>query len=102
MDANRSLGYINFDGLGGESNEIEIRIPGDRLGELQRGQYVLLDSRRAGSPLLYLARIVRGPFFVPDAVGKDSAYARASILQADTVKFRPDFHGVCKIGRAHV
>lgn len=95
MDSNKPLGYINFDGIGGESNEIEIRIPGDRLEGLQRGQYILLNSHRSKTSVLYLARIIRGPFFVPDAVSKDSAYARASVLQADTVKFRPDFHGVC-------
>ncbi len=91
----KPLGYINFDGLGGENNEVEIRIPGDRLDALRRGQYVMLESNATGLSALYLARIIRGPFFVPDAVSRDSAYARASVLQADTVKFRPDFHGVC-------
>lgn len=91
----KPIGYINFDGIGGDNNEVEIRVPSDRLDELRRGQYVMLQSHSTGQPVLYLARIVRGPFFVPDAVSKDSAYARAAVLQADTVKFRPDFHGVC-------
>ncbi len=95
IDIEKPLGYINFDGLGGENNEVEIRVPGDRLDSLKRGQYVMLESNATGSSTLYLARIVRGPFFVPDAVSRDSAYARAAVLQADAVKFRPDFHGVC-------
>lgn len=94
-DNTKPIGYINFDGIGGENNEVEIRVPSDRLDELRRGQYVMLESQSTGQSVLYLARIVRGPFFVPDAVSRDSAYARAAVLQADTVKFRPDFHGVC-------
>ena len=94
-DIAKPIGYINFDGIGGDNNEVEIRVPSDRLDELRRGQYVMLQSHSTGQPVLYLARIVRGPFFGPAAVSRDSAYARAAVLQADTVKFRPDFHGVC-------
>jgi DNA helicase HerA-like ATPase len=92
----KPIGYINFDGAPGGNNEVEIVIPYDRLGKMRRGQYVLLSSSATGSERYYLARIIRGPFYVPDAVSKDSAFARASILQADEVKFRPDYHGVCK------
>lgn len=91
----RPLGYINFDGVTGENGEVEIRVPNDRLDQLRRGQYVLLESRATGTARRYLARIVRGPFYVPDAVSKDSAFARAAVLQADQVKFRPEYHGVC-------
>jgi len=95
VEQDKPIGFINFDGVGGENNEVEIRVPADRLEVLRRGQYVMLESQATGSSILYLARIVRGPFFVPDAVARDSAYARAAVLQAGTVKFRPDFHGVC-------
>lgn len=92
----KPIGYINFDGAPGGNNEVEIVIPYDRLGKMRRGQYVLLSSSATGGERYYLARIIRGPFYVPDAVSKDSAFARASILQADEVTFRPDYHGVCK------
>jgi DNA helicase HerA-like ATPase len=92
----KPIGYINFDGAPGDNNEVEIVVPYDRLGVMRRGQYVLLSSTATGAPRHYLARIIRGPFYVPDAVSKDSAFARAAILQADEVKFRPDYHGVCK------
>lgn len=95
MGENKSIGYVNFDGTGTDSTEIEIRVPKDRIGEIRRGQYVRIESKFDGSGRNFFARISRGPFFVPDAVSKDSAYARAAILQADTVKFRPDFHAVC-------
>jgi DNA helicase HerA-like ATPase len=94
-ETSKSLGYVNFDGTGTESTEVEIRVPKDRINEIRRGQYVRIQSKFDGNARNFFARISRGPFFVPDAVSKDSAYARAAILQADTVKFRPDFHGVC-------
>lgn len=94
---NKPIGYINFDGAPGANNEVEIIVPYDRLNDMRRGQYVLLNSSAtAGKERHYLARIIRGPFYIPDAVSKDSAFARAAILQADEVKFRPDYHGVCK------
>ncbi|MBW3001866.1 ATP-binding protein [Candidatus Woesearchaeota archaeon] len=89
------IGFINFDGVTGENNEIEIRIPNKKLSNIRRGQYVLLQSDVSNDSRLYLSRIIKGPFFQPDAVSKDSAFARAAILEADKVKFRPDFHGVC-------
>ncbi|GAB4271280.1 ATP-binding protein [Thermincola ferriacetica] len=95
MVKKQPIGYINFDGSPGENNIVEIRVPGDRLEKIRRGQYVLLESKSTGSLRVYLARVVKGPFYVPDAVSRDSAYARASILQGDEISFRPDFHGVC-------
>ncbi|RLJ08503.1 MAG: hypothetical protein DRP13_02335 [Candidatus Aenigmatarchaeota archaeon] len=92
----KPLGFINFDGITGETNEVEIIIPKDRLDLLRRGQYIRIESSSCGEIRNYLARIVRGPFYVPDAVKKDSAFSRAAILHADEVKFRPDYHGVCK------
>jgi DNA helicase HerA-like ATPase len=91
----QAIGFINFDSGGAESTEIEIRVPKDRIKEIRRGQYVRIESVSASASTNFFARVSRGPFFVPDAVSKDSAYARAAILQADTVKFSPDYHAVC-------
>lgn len=90
------LGFINFDGVTGENNEVEVIVPKNRLDLMRRGQYIRIESTSTGQMRNYLARIVRGPFYVPDAVSKDSAFSRAAILYADEVKFKPDFHGVCK------
>ena len=91
----KALGFVNFDGISGENRLIEIRIPKKNLSAIKNGQYVIVDSKSVDKDVVFLARIVRGPFFVPDAVSKESAFARAAILYADTVKFRPDYHGVC-------
>src|SRR4030095_1441538 len=95
METVKPIGYVNFDSTSSQNNEVEIRVPGDRLAALRRGGYVIIQSRPGDTEEKYLARIVKGPFYVPDAVSRDSAFARASVLQADTVKFRPDFHAAC-------
>jgi len=89
------LGFVNFDDIRGQNNEIELRIPFDEIKRIQRGQYVLIGS--AGVERPYLGRVISGPFYTPDAVSKDSAFARTSILLANEVPFLPDFHGVCRV-----
>jgi len=92
-----NIGFVNFDGDSGDNNEVEIRIPNDKLKKVQRGIYVDLDSPAQFGGKSYLGRFIAGPFFQPDAISKDSAFARASVLEADKVKLRPDYHGVGKV-----
>jgi len=88
-----ATGFVNFDSSGGTNNEIEIRIPFDKLPHVARGKYLTIES---GNPdELFLARLTRGPFYTPDAVSRDSAFARASIVQAGDIDFIPDYHGIC-------
>jgi len=90
---NNVLGYVNFDSGFTANNEVEIRIPFDRINQLLRGKYVIIKSDNEND--YFLARLTRGPFFTPDAVSRDSAFARASIVQADNIDFIPDYHGIC-------
>ena len=92
FDKKEALGFVNFDSGVGSNNEVEIRIPFDKLKELSRGKYVIIPHDSEG--YYYLARITRGPFFTPDAVSRDSAFARASIVQAGDIAFIPDYHGI--------
>lgn len=89
----RPIGFVNFDDLRGKNNELEIRIPNQDIDRVKRGQYVLVGD----SDQPYLGRIIQGPFYTPDAVSKESAFARTSILMANEVPFLPDFHGVCRV-----
>jgi DNA helicase HerA-like ATPase len=88
-----ALGYVNFDSGATANNEVEIRIPFDKINQLVRGKYVIIKSDQPDD--YFLARLTRGPFFTPDAVSRDSAFARASIVQADSIDFIPDYHGIC-------
>jgi hypothetical protein len=92
LNIKEALGFVNFDSGVGSNNEVEIRIPFNKLKELSRGKYVIIPQDTDG--YYYLARITRGPFFTPDAVSRDSAFARASIVQAGDIAFIPDYHGI--------
>lgn len=91
-DKKTAIGFVNFDSGVGSNNEVEIRIPFDKLKELSRGKYVIIPHDTDG--YFYLARLTRGPFFTPDAVSRDSAFAKASIVQAGDIAFIPDYHGI--------
>ncbi|MHB8560354.1 MAG: ATP-binding protein [Thermoplasmataceae archaeon] len=95
MTESDPIGYVNFDSTSSSSNELEIRVPAEHLQGIRRGQYIRIASSINGQKVNFFSRISRGPFFVPDAVSKDSAFARAAILHAGEIKFRPDFHGLC-------
>lgn len=88
----KAIGFVNFDSSGGSNNEVEVRVPFNKLFQLARGKYVIIEARDND---YYLARITKGPFYTPDAVSKDSAFAKASIVQAETISFIPDYHGIC-------
>ncbi|MCC6865194.1 MAG: ATP-binding protein [Ignavibacteria bacterium] len=87
-----AIGFVNFDTTGGSNIEVEIRVPFDKLLQLARGKYVIIEAQGDD---YYLARITKGPFYTPDAVSRDSAFAKASIVQAETISFIPDYHGIC-------
>lgn len=93
FDKKTVIGFVNFDTATGVNNEVEIRIPYNRLKQLTRGKYVIITS--CFEHEYYLARLTRGPFYTPDAVSRDSAFARASIVQAEAIEFIPDYHGIC-------
>lgn len=92
LDKRFALGFVNFDSTVNSNNEVEIRVPYDKLKELSRGKYVIIPHDSEG--FYYLARITRGPFFTPDAVSRDSAFSRAAIVQASDIAFIPDYHGI--------
>lgn len=88
-----AIGFVNFDSGTTLNNEVEVRIPYEKLGDLLRGKYVIIPHDNNDN--FYLARLTRGPFYTPDAVSRDSAFARVSIVQAGNIEFLPDYHGIC-------
>ncbi len=93
LDKKNAIGFINFDSGSGNNNEVEIRIPFDKIKELLRGKYIIIPDENDDQ--FYLARLTKGPFYTPDAVSRDSAFARASIIQAGEIDFVPDYHAIC-------
>lgn len=90
-----AIGYVNFDSQSTDSNEVEIMVPQSRIHDIRRGQYVRIKSDSPGETRTFFAMISKGLFFEPDAVSKDSAFAKAAVLHAGSVKFRPDYHAKC-------
>ena len=91
------LGFVNFDSGSADSNEVEIMVPHSCMRSIKRGQYVRIESPSEEETRNFFARVSKGPFFHPDAVSKDSAFARASVLHAGSVRFKPDYHGICSV-----
>ena len=88
------VGYVNFDSGASGAGKIPIMVPFESLKMVHRGQYVKIIQSSDG--IEFLARISKGPFFETDAVSKDSAFARVSILQASNPKIMaPEYHGTC-------
>jgi len=86
------IGFVNFDSSSGSNNEVEVRVPFEKIINIARGKYIIIEAKDSD---YYLARITKGPFYTPDAVSRDSAFAKASIVQAETISFIPDYHGIC-------
>ena len=94
----KPLGYVNFDpSRSGSTDEVQVMIPYDMLRGVRLGQYVKIESYSNEAEKKFFGVITGGPFYEPDAVSKDSALARASILQAGSVRFTPDYHAVCSV-----
>ena len=94
-----ALGYVNFDSSTADSGEVEIIVPHESMHRVRRGQYVRIESGSSEGRRDFFARISKGPFFTPDSVSKDSAFARVSVLNAGSVNFKPDYHASC---HAHI
>ena len=94
----KPLGYVNFDpSRSGSTEELQVMIPYGMLRSVRLGQYVKIESYSDEAEKKFFGVITGGPFYEPDAVSKDSALARASILQAGSVSFTPDYHAVCSV-----
>lgn len=45
----------------------------------------------------FIGRVVEGPFFIPEEVGRDSAIAQAPILRGDTVPIIPKYYALDRV-----
>ena len=91
------VGFVNFDQSASNSTEVQIMVPHESIRNIKLGQYVKIESDLSGSKKTFIGVITKGPFYEPDAISKDSALARVSILQAGAVRFRPDYHAICSV-----
>lgn len=90
------LGYVHFDRSGVGNNRVEILVARDKIGDLVRNKYVKITNPDGSEDKArhFLGRIVEGPFFNPEEVGRDSALAQTSILKGASFPSIPNYYAV--------
>lgn len=84
------LGFVNFDGNGGDNNTSDALVAEDKRKHFRRDVYVGIDDEEQGRE--FLGRVVEGPFYSPHEVGMDSAITRTTVLHPERTKFRPTYY----------
>lgn len=89
------LGHIHFDSGTGKNDLSELLALRERSEAVFRNKYVhMKNSDATGS---FLGRIVEGPFFIPEEVGRDSAFAQTAILRGEEFKTIPNYYTMARI-----
>jgi DNA helicase HerA-like ATPase len=89
------LGHIHFDSGSGKSDLSELLAMRERSDAVFRNKYVHM--RNAENANSFLGRIVEGPFFIPEEVGRDSAFAQTAILRGEEFKTIPNYYTMARI-----
>src|SRR5260370_2524135 len=89
------LGHIHFDSGSGKSHLSDLLAMRERADDVFRNEYVHMGAG-AGRPH-FLGRIVEGPFFIPEEVGRDSAFAQTAILRGEEFKTLPNYYTLARV-----
>ncbi len=88
------LGHVHFDTGSAKSNLSDLLGDRERADDIFRNRYVKVSSN--GSRV-FLGRLVDGPFFIPEEVGRDSAFAQTSILRGEQFQALPNYYTLARI-----
>jgi DNA helicase HerA-like ATPase len=89
------LGHIHFDSGSGKSDLSELLAVRERADAVFRNKYVHMRNDDNNSS--FLGRIVEGPFFIPEEVGRDSAFAQTAILRGEEFKTIPNYYTMARV-----
>lgn len=89
------LGHIHFDTGAGKNHLSEMLATRERAAAVFRNKYVRMKNGAPESS--FLGRIVEGPFFIPEEVGRDSAFAQTAILRGEEFKTIPNYYTMARI-----
>lgn len=89
------LGHIHFDSGSGKNHLSEMLATRERAAAVFRNKYVEVMGEAPGPD--FLGRIVEGPFFIPEEVGRDSAFAQTAILRGEEFKTIPNYYTMARI-----
>ncbi len=88
------LGHIHFDSPSAKGDTSDMLALQERADGVFRNKYVRLDSQ---DTVPFIGRIVDGPFFVPEEVSRDSAFAQTAILHGERFKALPDYYTLARL-----
>jgi DNA helicase HerA-like ATPase len=93
---NNLLGHIHFDSSAarGSSTVSDFLALKERSDGVFRNKYVQIESQNG---ILFLGRIVDGPFFVPEEVGRESAFAQTAILRGEDFPAMPNYYVLARL-----
>lgn len=92
------LGYVHFDRPGIPNNRVEVLTRRDRVADLRRNMYVrICEPEDREGCRDFLGRLVEGPFFYPEEIGRDSAIAQTAILRGDDFPAIPEYFAVAGV-----
>jgi DNA helicase HerA-like ATPase len=85
------IGYVHFDRPGIQNNRIEALVVKEKVSYLLRNKFIKIITSFGGEKQ-FIGRIVEGPFFQPEEVGRDSALAQVAILHGSEFPAPPNFY----------
>jgi hypothetical protein len=88
------LGHIHFDSSSSKGTISEMLALKERSDSVFRNKYLRLESQNERD---FLARTVDGPFFVPEEVSKDSAFAQTAILHGEEFRALPNYYTLARL-----
>lgn len=86
------IGHINFDGAIGDNSISTALTKPEKIDRIFRNKYVMINENAIADGKNFVGRIVNGPFFSPEEVGKSSAIAQATILRAEDLPSTPIYY----------
>ena len=88
------LGFVHFDTPRMDNYICEFLITADNADNVFRNLYVKINSNNNRT---FLARVVEGPFFIPEEVDRSSAFAQTSILKGDKFPIVPNYYALARV-----
>ncbi|WP_239377080.1 helicase HerA domain-containing protein [Frankia sp. Cj5] len=85
-----TLGFVAFDGQGTDNTSSGVLVSEQLRRHFRRDSYVGVDDAEQG--IIFLGRVVEGPFHSPHEIGSDSAISRTTLLHPDRTMFRPTYY----------
>jgi len=88
------LGHVHFDTPAMRNFISEFLITQEMADQVFRNKYVKIDC---GNRRVFLGRVVEGPFFIPEEVDRNSAFAQTSVLKGSKFPVVPNYYALGRV-----